>query len=447
MNPRRLAMVPALTVVVAGCVIVWVAGFGSAGIEETASPIVERAPPSLAADAEVADSPQASVLANAAVDSADTAGPAAAVTATDTRAVSDEPEQSVEAAATSHAAIHQIAVSRPSVATPNARVADAFGAIALNLTAVLTNIRAELPAPDIKAEFDTRSSANAIVAAEFSAAALDAALPSDVARSLRQELMLQASGSVDAAPSEYAAASEQDRPPAASPDADKGERSDLKYYVYSETPPTEKPAKIALAALKHVPLGTPVQEIERAADAFGVNVSFMKAVAKIESDFNPRERTGSYIGLFQLSKSEFSKYGSGDILNPRDNAMAAAYKFITEAALFEATTHKELTFADLYLIHQQGWEGAAEHLSHPQRIAWKSMCATHEGMAKGEEWCKRAIWGNTLPEVKREWKSVDRLTSGAFVAMWRGRVDTLYARYPAANVDAAEAGSSRSNSL
>jgi hypothetical protein len=58
-------------------------------------------------------------------------------------------------------------------------------------------------------------------------------------------------------------------------------------------------------------------------------------------------------------------------------------------------------------------------------------CATHEGMAKGEGWCKRAIWGNTLPAVKREWKSVDRLTSGAFVAMWRDRVETLYARYPA----------------
>ena len=26
---------------------------------------------------------------------------------------------------------------------------------------------------------------------------------------------------------------------------------------------------------------------------------FMKAVAKIESDFNPKQRTGSYIGLFQ----------------------------------------------------------------------------------------------------------------------------------------------------
>ena len=183
--------------------------------------------------------------------------------------------------------------------------------------------------------------------------------------------------------------------------------------------------------MSDVPLGTPVQEIERAAEAFGVDVNFMKAVAKIESDFNPRERTGSYVGLFQLSKSEFSKYGSGDILNPRDNAMAAAYKFVAEAALFEATTHMELTFANLYLIHQQGWEGAAQHISHPQRIAWKSMCATHEGIEKGERWCKRAIWGNTLPAVKREWKSVDRLTSGAFVAMWRDRIETLYARYPA----------------
>jgi hypothetical protein len=33
--------------------------------------------------------------------------------------------------------------------------------------------------------------------------------------------------------------------------------------------------------------------------------------------------------------------------------------------------------------------------------------------------CKRAIWGNTLPAVKREWKSVDRITSARIVAMWR----------------------------
>ncbi|GLR91975.1 hypothetical protein GCM10007857_86930 [Bradyrhizobium iriomotense] len=299
------------------------------------------------------------------------------------------------------------------------------------MTTLLTNAAAALPAPVIEAKFNTRSSANAIVAAEFGDATPDAVMPSDVTSSPRQGQTLQVSASLDATPSKNESTPQQDRLQAASPKPGDGKLSYLKYYVYSETPPPEKPAKIALAAFGDVPLGTPVQEIERAAEAFGVDVNFMKAVAKIESDFNPKERTGSYVGLFQLSKSEFSKYGSGDILNSRDNAMAAAYKFINEAALFEAMTHEELTFANLYLIHQQGWEGAAQHISHPQRIAWKSMCATREGIEKGERWCKRAIWGNTLPAVKREWKSVDLLTSGAFVAMWRDRVETLYARYPA----------------
>ena len=331
--------------------------------------------------------------------------------------------------ATSLAAIHQIAVPPPSIATPNARVADTFSTIPLNVTTLLAD--AALPAPAIEAKFDTRSSANAIVAAEFSDLAPDAVTPSDVTSSPRQGRTLQASASLDATPPNNESTSQQDGPHAVSPQPDEGELRYLKYYVYSEIPPPEKPVKIALATFSDVPLGTPLQEIERAAEAFDVDVNFMKAVAKIESDFNPRERTGSYIGLFQLSKSEFRRYGSGDILNSRDNAMAAAYKFINEAALFEAMTHEELTFANLYLIHQQGWEGAAQHISHPQRIAWKSMCATHEGIEKGERWCKRAIWGNTLPAVKREWKSVDRLTSGAFVAMWRDRIETLYARYPA----------------
>lgn len=328
---------------------------------------------------------------------------------------------------TSLAAIGQIAVPRPSIATPNTRVADAFSGIPLNVTAVLANAGAAFPAPAIETKFDTGLSANAIVAAGFSAAAPDSVPPSDATTS--QGPMLQVA-SLEAAPPENSATLQQDRPPVASPNPGEGKPSYLKYYVYSEIPPPEKPAKIALSALSGVPLGTPVQEIERAAEAFGVDVNFMKAVAKIESDFDPKQRTGSYIGLFQLSKFEFSKYGSGDILNPRDNAMAAAYKFLSEAALFEILTHKKPTFSDLYLIHQQGWEGAAQHISRPQRIAWKSMCATREGLAKGERWCKRAIWGNTLPAVKREWKSVDSLTSGAFVAMWRDRVDTFYARYP-----------------
>jgi soluble lytic murein transglycosylase-like protein len=339
--------------------------------------------------------------------------------------------------ATSFAAIHQIAASRLDAATPNARVADAFGAMPLKVTAVLENLSAALPAPAVEAKVEPGSSANAIVAEEFGAAAPDAVMPSDANSSPPQERVLQAK--LDTTLPETETSLQPDAPLATSPDPDDGGPSYLKYYVYSEIPPPEKPAKIALAALRDIPPGTVVQEIERAAKAFDVDANFMKAVAKIESDFNPAERTGSYVGLFQLSKSEFRQFGSGDILNARDNAMAAAYKFVTEAALFEAMTHKKPTFSDLYLIHQQGWEGASEHVNHPRQIAWKSMCATQEGQAKGERWCKRAIWGNTLPTVKREWKSVDHLTSGAFVAMWRDRVDTFYAHYQAPTLRRPEA--------
>ncbi len=211
-------------------------------------------------------------------------------------------------------------------------------------------------------------------------------------------------------------------------------KQDLSYladYAYSEVPPPQKPADTVLASLIDIPIGTPIEEIKRAADAFGLDFTFMKTVARIESGFDPKQRTGSYIGLFQLSNYEFAKYGSGNITNPRDNAIAAAYKFATEGILFELDTHKKPTRYDRYLIHQQGTQGAAEHVAHPEWIAWKSMCATEEGKEKGESWCKRAIWKNTLPAVKEIWKSVERLTSGGFVNMWEQRLDQLYAHYSA----------------
>jgi hypothetical protein len=208
----------------------------------------------------------------------------------------------------------------------------------------------------------------------------------------------------------------------------------LSYYAYSELPPETKPADTVLNFLKELPPGTPVEEIKRVADVLGVDVTFMKAVAKVESNFDPKQRTGSYIGLFQLSKYEFGKYGSGDILVARDNAIAFALKFQTEAVLFEMFTRRKPTLNDHYLIHQQGIEGAAEHIGHPSRLAWRSMCATEEGKQKGEKWCKRAIWGNTLPALKRAWKNVNNVTSAAFVGMWQQRVSHFYSRYSDAAV-------------
>lgn len=225
-----------------------------------------------------------------------------------------------------------------------------------------------------------------------------------------------------------------------SADSAKQDFSYLAYYAYSEAPPDKKPADTVLEALKDIPVGTPIEEIRRASEAFGLDFTFMKTVAIIESGFDPKQRTGSYIGLFQLSNYEFEKFGSGTITDPRDNSIAAAYKFTTAAILFELDTHQKATLSDLYLIHQQGTQGAAEHVAHPERIAWKSMCATDEGRQKGEKWCKRAIWQNTLPTIKQIWKSVDNLTSGAFVTMWQQRVAEFYTRYSAESVRSVASG-------
>jgi len=100
MDPRPFATAAAaLTIVLAGCVVAWLAGFASAGIENTgAAPIVDH-PPSLIADAELADAPQSTAMGGAAVESSDMAAPAL-VKATDTRTASDEPESITEAALT-----------------------------------------------------------------------------------------------------------------------------------------------------------------------------------------------------------------------------------------------------------------------------------------------------------------------------------------------------------
>ena len=100
MNPRRFATVAAIcgTVVLAGWVVAWLAGFGLTGIEHG-----DRRAASLTADAEFADVPQATALGNAAVEKAGTATISNSLTATDQTATdkavaSDELEPVVKTA-------------------------------------------------------------------------------------------------------------------------------------------------------------------------------------------------------------------------------------------------------------------------------------------------------------------------------------------------------------
>jgi len=186
----------------------------------------------------------------------------------------------------------------------------------------------------------------------------------------------------------------------------------------------------------HSTANDPREEIRVAASLYGIDLAMMMSIAKVESDFNPHVRTGSYKGLFQLSDHEFKKYGDGSIWDARDNARAAAHMFLVQAEQFQWALGHYPDYAERYMVHQQGIQGAIEHYTHPDRVAWQSMCATDEGMLKGEQWCRRCIWGNLLPQWKDAFGNVDKISSRDFVRRWTERINNLADRYSAAVVPA-----------
>jgi len=195
------------------------------------------------------------------------------------------------------------------------------------------------------------------------------------------------------------------------------------YHVYTDTVP-HFPARLAMNYLRNVPEGTPHEEVTRAANLFGLDKAFLHALVKAESSYRPKEKTGSYIGLCQLSKYEFKRYGGGidvkKITNARANVIVCAHKLAVEAVIFEHATNTEISAARRYMIHQQGMEGATEHYSQPDRVAVDSMCATREGQRKGRSWCVKAICLNTLPSLRAACRNI---TSGQFIAHWHARID------------------------
>jgi hypothetical protein len=197
------------------------------------------------------------------------------------------------------------------------------------------------------------------------------------------------------------------------------------YYAYNEYHTYERPIDLIATSLVGLPIGSCRDEVKRAADVYGLSFPVMMAFAQIESSCQPRQKTGSYIGLFQLSRYEFNRYGrtGGDVYDQRDNAMAAAHKFVVEAIDFERAVGRYPTPFDRYCIHQQGSGGCIEHQARPDRIAWQSMCATEEGKTKGDKWCRSAIWRNVPRNLKASIKGgVEALTSSAFLEIWQSRV-------------------------
>jgi hypothetical protein len=182
----------------------------------------------------------------------------------------------------------------------------------------------------------------------------------------------------------------------------------------------------------HATTDPPHDEIRQAASLYGLDLALMMSIAKVESNFKPSARTGSYKGLFQLSDREFERYGDGSIWDARDNARAAGRMFLIQAEKFKGALGRSPDYAERYMIHQQGIQGAIEHYTHPARVAWQSMCETDEGVLKGGQWCRRAIWQNLLPQWKRKFGTVEKISSGDFVSLWTGRINELAARFSVA---------------
>jgi len=166
--------------------------------------------------------------------------------------------------------------------------------------------------------------------------------------------------------------------------------------------------------------------IAQAADEVGVDQGMLETFARIESGGDPGAVTGSYRGLFQLSKDEFAKHGGGgSIHDPVANARAAAIKLKAEMSTFEARYGREPTAAEIYLVHQQGEGGYDAHQRNPDRPAWQNMASTAEGRQKGEKWAKAAIWGNVPDDAKARYGSVDKMTSRDFMDLWAEKVDRI----------------------
>jgi hypothetical protein len=160
--------------------------------------------------------------------------------------------------------------------------------------------------------------------------------------------------------------------------------------------------------------------IQQASEHHGVPTATLRAFAAIESSGNPKAITGKYYGVYQLSHSEFRKYGGrGNIFDVNENTEVAARKLRAESDVFAQRYGRAPTANELYMIHQQGVEGAAKHMANPDAPAWRNMHLTGEGRQRGAGWARLAIWGNVPTDQRPQFAAgVDSITSRQFMEMW-----------------------------
>jgi hypothetical protein len=165
--------------------------------------------------------------------------------------------------------------------------------------------------------------------------------------------------------------------------------------------------------------------IDRQAKTRGVNPRWLKIIAFLESGAGKKKDLpgAAYVGLFQFGKDAWKDFGQGgDRRNPEHSIRAAINEFVHNHRQFLKDVGREPTLTEMYMMHQQGYGGAINHLKYPDELAWKNMLATAEGRRKGkdgERWAKETIRGN-LDEPLRS--VAELMASRDFTGKWDRRM-------------------------
>jgi len=97
--------------------------------------------------------------------------------------------------------------------------------------------------------------------------------------------------------------------------------------------------------------------INQTAASAGMDPSYWRAIASIESSLNPSsnyDKSTQYKGLYQVGGNEFATHGHGNIYNAMDNARAAASLAQANNALFREHFGRDPSPIETYMMHQQG---------------------------------------------------------------------------------------------
>lgn len=173
--------------------------------------------------------------------------------------------------------------------------------------------------------------------------------------------------------------------------------------------------------------------IEEASKRTGMPVEMLRGFVAIESGGNPNlVNKYGYTGLLQFQPREYQRLGGTNIADPVEHLTIGAKKLQGEMADFRSRYGRDPTGAEIYMMHQQGVGGSAQHWANPDRPAWQNMLATGEGRQKGEDWAKRAIWDNLPPSERARYGSVENVKSADFTNFWANRYAQLSGTAPAA---------------